>query len=54
MQERTNSELDVAAMVMLLDRGMSLEKLHHENRTEPRGSERAPFFSVVLVPMAVR
>ena len=27
MQERTNSELDVAAMVMLLDCGMSLKDI---------------------------
>jgi hypothetical protein len=40
MEERTNSELDVAAMVMLLDCGMSLKDIAECFRLEVKAVER--------------
>ena len=40
MQERANSELDVAAMVMLLDCGMSLKDIAECFKLEVRTIER--------------
>jgi hypothetical protein len=40
MQERTNQELDVAAMVMLLDCGMSLKDIAECFRLEVKAVER--------------
>jgi DNA-binding NarL/FixJ family response regulator len=40
MQERTDSELDVAAMVMLLDCGMSLKDIAECFRLEVKTVER--------------
>ena len=40
MQERTNSELDVAAMVMLLDCGMSLKDIAECFKLEAKTVER--------------
>jgi DNA-binding NarL/FixJ family response regulator len=40
MQERTNSELDVAAMVMLLDCGMSLKDIAECFKLEVKTVER--------------
>ena len=40
IQERTNSELDVATMVMLLDRGMSLKDIAGCFKLEVKTVER--------------
>jgi len=40
MQERTNSELDVATMVMLLDYGMSLKDIAECFKLEAKTVER--------------
>jgi hypothetical protein len=40
MQERTNSELDVATMVMLLDCGMSLKDIAECFKLEVKAVER--------------
>ena len=40
MQERTNSELDVATMVMLLDCGMSLKDITECFKLEVKAVER--------------
>jgi uncharacterized protein YpbB len=40
MQERTNSELDVATMVMLLDHGMSLKDIAECFKLETKTVER--------------
>ncbi len=40
MQERTNSELDVAAMVILLDCGMSLKDIAECFKLEVKTVER--------------
>ena len=40
MQERTNSELDVATMVMLLDYGMSLKDIAECFKLETKTVER--------------